>query len=126
MKPATITYARAKAMRRAPTEAERKLWGALRNRSLAAFKIVRQQPVGPYIVDFVCRAQKLIIEVDGATHGDDCQIVHDQRRSAFLIEKGYRVIRVDNHAVFTNIGSVLDFIVAELTSRQEGTSSVTS
>ena len=112
-----LTYARAKAMRRSPTEAERKLWGALRKRTLGHFKFVRQQPVGPYIVDFVCRNEKLIVEVDGETHGDAQAVSHDLRRTQFLKTQGYRVVRVDNLAVFTAVGDVLDGIVAALERR---------
>ena len=114
MKPTPLTFARAKAMRREPTEAKRKLWGALRKRSLGDFKFVRQQPIGPYIVDFVCRAERVIVEVDGATHGDVADVAYDVRRTAFLEQQGYRVIRVENFAVFREIGSVLDFIYGVL------------
>ena len=117
MKTLPLTFARAKSMRHQPTEAERKLWGGLRNRRLADFKFVRQQPVGPYIVDFVCRKEKLIIEVDGATHGDDAEVDYDHRRTCFLKSQGYRVHRVDNHLIFTDIGSVLDGIFAALMRR---------
>jgi very-short-patch-repair endonuclease len=110
MTPTPLTYARAKAMRSAPTEAERKLWGALRKRSLGNSKFVRQQPIGPYIVDFVCRAEKIIIEVDGATHGEASDVAYDIRRTQFLKSQGYRVVRVDNQAVFTAIGDALDYI----------------
>jgi very-short-patch-repair endonuclease len=117
MKPLPLTYARAKSMRRSPTEAERKLWGGLRKRCLGNFKFVRQQPIGPYIVDFVCRSEKLIVEVDGATHGDAQDVAYDLRRTQFLETQGYRVVRVDNLAVFTAIGDVLEGIVAALERR---------
>ena len=110
MKATPLTFARAKTMRREPTDAERKLWGALRKRSLGDFKFVRQQPIGPYIVDFVCRAKRVIIEVDGATHGDAVDVAYDERRTSFLEQQGYRVVRVNNVSVFREIGSVLDFI----------------
>ena len=115
MKTTPLTYARAKSMRREPTEAERKLWGGLRKRSLGDFKFVRQQPIGPYIVDFVCRQKRLIVEVDGATHGDESDVAYDIRRTEFLEAQGYRVIRVENHAVFAEIGAVLDHIFNVLT-----------
>ncbi len=117
MKTLPLTFVRAKSMRHQPTEAERKLWGGLRNRRLADFKFVRQQPVGPYIVDFVCRKEKLIIEVDGATHGNDVDVEYDNRRTCFLERQGYRVHCVDNHVVFTDIGSVLDGIYTVLMRR---------
>jgi very-short-patch-repair endonuclease len=117
MKPTALTFARAKAMRRAPTEAERKLWGGLRKRSLGNFKFVRQQPIGPFIVDFVCRKERLIVEVDGVTHGDARDVAYDMRRTLFLEAQGYRVVRVDNHAVFTDIGNVLEYIFVSLSHR---------
>ena len=55
-------------LRRSQTEAERKLWHRLRNRGLCGFKFVRQEPVGSYFADFLCREKALIVEVDGATH----------------------------------------------------------
>ena len=101
-------------MRHAPTEAERKLWGALRNRGLGGFKFYRQVPIGPYIVDFINREFGVIIEVDGATHGEATEIEHDERRTAFLKSQGLRVHRVDNIEIFKNIGAVLDGIHAVL------------
>jgi very-short-patch-repair endonuclease len=117
MKTPPLIYARAKAMRREPTAAERKLWGGLRKRSLGNFKFVRQQPVGLYIVDFLCRKEKLIVEVDGETHGDARDVAYDQRRTVFLEREGYKVLRVDNHAVFTDIGNVLDYIFGVLSAQ---------
>ena len=117
MKPTPLTFARAKSMRRSPTEAERKLWGGLRKRSLGDFKFVRQQPIGPYIADFVCRSEKLIVEVDGETHGDAEDVAYDLRRTQFLESQRYRVVRVDNHSVFTAIEDVLDSIFAALERR---------
>jgi very-short-patch-repair endonuclease len=115
MKPTPLTFIRAKSMRRAPTEAERMLWGGLRKRSLGNFKFVRQQPIGPYIVDFVCRRERLIVEVDGVTHSDDVEVEYDASRTLFMEQQGYRVVRVDNDEVFTDISSVLDGIYAALT-----------
>jgi very-short-patch-repair endonuclease len=114
MKSLPLTFVRAKSMRHAPTETERRLWGGLRNRALGGFKFVRQQPIGPYIVDFVCREKCLVVEVDGATHGDSAEVAFDTRRTAFLHEHGYRVLRIENYQVLTDIGSVLDVILAIL------------
>ena len=55
----------ARQLRKNATRAERKLWHYLRFRSLGGFEFVRQEPIGPYVVDFVCREQRLVIEVDG-------------------------------------------------------------
>ena len=58
----------ARSLRRDDTSTEQRLWTALRYRRLNGVKFVRQLPIGPYIADFACRAAKLIVEVDGATH----------------------------------------------------------
>ena len=61
----------ARRLRKHSTVAERKLWQYLRSRSLAGFKFVRQEPIGPYIVDFACREKRLVIEIDGGQHADN-------------------------------------------------------
>ncbi len=104
-------------MRREPTEAERKLWGVLRNRSLSGFKFYRQVPVGPYIVDFINQEFGVVIEVDGVTHGDAGEIAHDKKRTAFLKAEGLVVHRIDNLEVFNNINGVCDGIIAVMTER---------
>jgi very-short-patch-repair endonuclease len=117
MHPTPLTYARAKRMRREPTAAEAKLWGALRNRSLAGFKFYRQVPVGPYIVDFINHEFGVVIEVDGATHGDADEVARDEKRSAFLQSKGLHVHRVGNLDVFENMGGVCDGILLVMAER---------
>ena len=62
---------RARRLRRDPTDAEKKLWYRIRARSLGGHKFVRQEPIGPYVVDFVCREQRLVVEVDGGQHATD-------------------------------------------------------
>ena len=64
--------------------------------TLDGFKFSRQVPIGAYIADFVCREQRLIVEVDGATHSTDEELAHDRRRSEFLKSEGYAVIRFQN------------------------------
>jgi very-short-patch-repair endonuclease len=59
---------RSRELRASQTSAEQRLWAALRSRRLSGFKFVRQEPIGPYFADFVCREKKLVVEVDGATH----------------------------------------------------------
>jgi very-short-patch-repair endonuclease len=111
MKPTPLTFARAKRMRREPTGAERKLWGVLRNRSLAGLKFYRQVPVGPYIVDFINKEFGFVIEVDGATHGDSEETTRDNLRTAFLGSHGLVVHRVHNIDVFRNIEDVCQGIL---------------
>lgn len=92
------------------TEPEWRLWHALRNRQLDGKKIVRQCPIGPYIADFCCRERRLIIEIDGWTHGKDDEIQRDLRRTAWLEENGYRVLRFHNEEVMRNLEGVLETI----------------
>lgn len=87
---------RARHMRRVPTDAERKLWGRLRNKQLASVRFRRQQPIGPYIADFFCSAARLIIELDGGQHGAELQEKRDAARTQWLTERGYRVMRFAN------------------------------
>jgi len=117
MKPTPLTYARAKQMRREPTAAERKLWGALRNRSLGGYKFYRQVPVGPYVVDFINHEFGVVIEVDGATHGDADEIAHDERRSAYLKSQGLLVHRIGNIDVFENMIGVCDGVLIVMAKR---------
>jgi very-short-patch-repair endonuclease len=103
--------ARAKWMRPHPTEAEKRLWFFLRDRRLAAFKFRRQQVIEPYIVDFVCFAERLIIEADGSQHADNKD---DARRDAFLRAQGFRILRVWNNQVLREGDAVAAAIFARL------------
>jgi very-short-patch-repair endonuclease len=105
------TLERAKALRRSLTEQEKKLWGALRDRRLGGFKFRKQQPIGPFIADFVCQEQRLIVEVDGSQHADS---ESDEARDAFLKAKGYRILRVWNNEVNGNLSGVLMAVLAAL------------
>ena len=105
---------RGRALRRERTDAERVLWEKLRARRLAGLKFVRQEPVGPYFADFLCREAKLIVEVDGATHSTDEEIDYDCRREKFMGESGYHVLRVTNHEVFANVDGVCETILAAM------------
>ena len=111
--------ARARALRKKQTAAETRLWGRLRNRSLQGHKFNRQKPIGCYIPDFVCFERKLIVEVDGATHGNQHELLYDSRREVFLKQQGYRVHRCNNEDVFKNIGGVLDSILLKLNSSSQ-------
>ena len=100
---------RARAMRREPTEAERKLWYALRDRRMQTLKFRRQAPVGSYIVDFLCTAHRLVVEADGSQHAES---ERDVVRDAWLKREGYRVLRFSNRDVLTARDSVLATIAA--------------
>ena len=95
--------------RRAPTDAELRLWRLLRDRRLSGLKFRRQVPVGPTIVDFLCVGARLIVEADGSQHGES---LGDARRDACLARQGWTVLRFWNHDILPNRGSVIDTIFA--------------
>lgn len=107
-----IQLSRAKAMRTEQTPPEQELWYQLRAKRLNGVKFSRQVLVGPYIVDFAARTEHLVIELDGDSHGH--QVAYDERRTLFLENQGYRVIRFTNAEVLGNMEGVLQMIVAAL------------
>ena len=114
MRKDSTILARARAMRSEPTAAENILWQHLRNRQLNNIKFTRQEPIGPYIADFVCRAQKLIVEIDGATHETPEELAHDATRTEYLQREGYCVIRFRNEEIFGDLSPVLETIMRNL------------
>ena len=86
----------ARCLRRNQTDVERKLWCVVRDRRLAEFKFRRQQPIGPYVVDFFCSDAKLIVELDGSQHGEIENRGKDEIRTGFLEARGYKVLRFAN------------------------------
>ncbi|MCP1559485.1 UNVERIFIED_ORG: very-short-patch-repair endonuclease [Methylobacterium sp. SuP10 SLI 274] len=98
-------------LRHDQTEAERRLWLRLRDRRLAGFKFVRQESIGSDVADVCCREARLIVELDGSQHADSA---YDAARDAWLIERGYRVLRFWNAEVMSNTLGVLDTILAAL------------
>jgi very-short-patch-repair endonuclease len=102
---------RARQLRRASTDAEKRLWQALRSK-LPQCKWRRQFPVGPYFADFACFAERLIIELDGGQHPD--AIGYDEARSHFIRAQGYPVVRFWNNEVLTNADGVLERIAQSL------------
>ncbi len=103
-----MSHARARVLRQKQTDAERKLWYALRDRRFEGFKFCRQFPIGPFVADFLCRREKLVIEVDGGQHADQAE--RDNARTAFMEAQGFRVIRFWNNDVLTNLEGVLTLI----------------
>jgi len=93
------------------TDAERKLWFALRDRRFTNFKFRRQVPVGPFIADFLCYDARLVIEVDGGQHAES---VRDSRRDQWLAANNFRVLRFWNNDVLMNIEGVLTLILDAL------------
>jgi very-short-patch-repair endonuclease len=71
-------------LRRESTDAERRLWNQLRSRAINGHKFIRQQPIGHFVVDFVCRERRLVIEVDGGQH---TETERDQVRDRWLLDQ---------------------------------------
>src|ERR1044071_473969 len=107
-----IETARARRLRLNSTNAEQRLWNKLRSRAINGCKFVRQEPIGPYVVDFVCREKRLVIEVDGGQHTDS---ERDKARDEWLRCRNYRVLRFWNNDVLCNTSGVLEVIAAALT-----------
>ena len=105
---------RARSLRRNETEAEYRLWGELRNRLMNGHKFSRQVPLGPYVADFVCRENRLVVELDGSQHAESTR---DIIRTRWLNAHGYAVLRFWNHEVLQQRRAVLDTIVAALDGR---------
>jgi very-short-patch-repair endonuclease len=104
----------AKLLRQSETLPEKKLWEQLRSRNCGGFKFVRQAPIGPYIADFVCRKKMLIVELDGWTHSTPEELAHDTRRTAYLNNLGYRVVRYGNDSAMHGMDGLLTLILGEL------------
>ena len=92
---------RARDLRMNANSAEKRMWSILRAHRIAGFKFRRQHALGTYIADFVCLPARLVIEVDGDTHGNDQSQALDAKRTADIEGMGYRVIRFWNHEVLT-------------------------
>ncbi|MHC2252431.1 very-short-patch-repair endonuclease [Bradyrhizobium embrapense] len=106
-----IKTERARKLRNVSTDAEGTLWYRLRARRLNGYKFVRQEPIGPYTVDFICRERRLIIEVDGGQHADSQP---DALRDKWLVDYNYRVLRFWNNEISGNLAGVLETIVTVL------------
>ncbi len=85
----------ARKLRNESTDAEKILWHFLRGNKLGV-KFRRQAAIGAYVVDFVCFSHQLIVELDGPQHLSEEGKKHDERRTAFLESRGFRVIRFRN------------------------------
>jgi very-short-patch-repair endonuclease len=115
------TSARAQSLRRVENDAEYALWQELRGRRLNGCKFVRQLPIDRYFADFVCREQRLVVELDGSQHADSA---YDRQRDADMVELGWSVLRLRNFDVFAERRSVLDTILLALEGRLEPSVSV--
>ena len=83
----------AKSLRKNMTDIEKRFWNRI-NRNQLGVKFRRQQPIGPYIVDFICHSKKLVIELDGNQHLEN--IEYDNKRTEYIVASGYDLIRIPN------------------------------
>ena len=104
--------AHAKALRKNSTNAERIVWRLIRAHRLNGVGFRRQVPIGHCIVNFVSHAVKLVIELDGGQHFDNADEAREAQRDRFRRSKGFRVLRINNCDVVTNIEGVWDVIAA--------------
>src|ERR1700720_886925 len=91
--------AKARQLRQRSTDAERRMWSALRHRRLMRYRFRRQHPLGDFIVDFACTEFQLVIELEGGQHADSAG---DTRRTACLDAPGWKVLRFWNNDVLGN------------------------
>src|SRR5579862_3682078 len=99
LNPMEMPTERARELRRDATDAERRLWSALRDRRLRGYRFRRQDPIGPFIADFACTREQVIVEADGGQHSDGKT---DNRRTAWLASQGWRVLRFWNNEILGN------------------------
>ena len=99
----------ARQLRNNLTDAERRLWQKLKRRQIATLKFRRQQPIGAFIVDFVCFERRVIVEVDGGQHAE--QVPYDEQRMRWLEAEGYLVLRFWNNDVLANTEAVAQAIL---------------
>ena len=102
----------AREMRRRPTWAEFRLWQALKGSQLGV-KFRRQHPIGPYIVDFVCLPERVIVEADGRSH-DDGGVDDAIARDRHLRERGFAVLHNDDAVITHALDDALSLICAVL------------
>jgi very-short-patch-repair endonuclease len=109
-----LALARRRQLRRNSTDAEAALWFHLRAKRFSGFKFRRQHPCGPFILDFYCAKRALAIELDGGQHFDQRSQSYDERRTAYLGERGISMLRFPNDVLFRELPAVLDAIALAL------------
>ena len=111
-KPNRASNERARSLRTTQTVSEGLLWSVLRARQLCGLKFRRQHPIGPWIVDFACPQQMLVVEVDGGYH--DNVVENDLKRQRHLESLGWKVIRIGDKDVEVDAEAVARAIAREL------------
>jgi len=105
----------ARAQRVRMSDAERKLWFAVRARRLGGLKFRRQHPIGPYVAGFYCAEAGLVVEVDDNHHSEAAQVEHDEVRDDWMVTRGLNVLRFTVYEVLQNLDAVKERIWSEAT-----------
>jgi very-short-patch-repair endonuclease len=101
----------ARALRKNSTLSEILLWNELKGRQILGYQFMRQKPIGEFIVDFYCSKLKLVIEIDGDSHGSDRSFERDFEKDKFLARLGISVLRIEDQDVKKDMDFVLNRIV---------------
>jgi very-short-patch-repair endonuclease len=109
----TATIAFARRLRKSMTLPEVALWRELRRRAVDGLKFRRQQPFGPYVLDFYCPSHRLAVEVDGWCHNQGDQPGKDERRDQWLQNQGVHVLRLVASDVLYRPDDVMSAIIGE-------------
>src|SRR5688572_13756970 len=88
-----------RALRWRQTPAEARLWEALRNRRVTGHRVRRQQPFGPYVIDFWIASVRIAIELDGTVHDEPAIAAQDAAREAWLTAHDIAVVRFRNEEI---------------------------
>lgn len=107
-----MTVAFARALRKKMTPQEVRLWAQLRKLRPQGFHFRRQAPLESYVVDFACFKYRLIIEADGAQHGEELGAKRDRQRDDVLARSGFHVLRFWNHEIDADLDAVVETILA--------------
>ncbi len=86
------------------------MWMALKRRALKGHKFRRQHGIGPYVVDFYCPSEQLVVELDGGVHDAPEQAAYDADRQRRIEQLGLCVLRIPNEAVLNRSEGVLNWL----------------
>jgi very-short-patch-repair endonuclease len=104
---------RVRILRREAGEAERRLWARLRNHGLGV-KFRRQHPIGSYVADFFCHQAGLVVDIDGGQNQREGERAWEALRSRHFEQRGYRVLRLREDAVLSDMEGALRIIEESL------------
>jgi len=94
----------AREMRNNPTSQEKTFWSIVKNRQFFGYRFLRQYCIGNYIVDFICKEKKIVIEIDGSQHTEFAD--YDNERTQYLNSLGYKIVRFWNNEIDNDIEGV--------------------